>query len=260
MALIIPFHPASGIRHATKLKFLNEHEECLIVAKSNRLEIYVQSPEGLFLSHSRAIYGKITMLERLQPANSPTEHLFVGTDRYMYFTVSWDSYTQQLRTEQSYVDQADKTARDSLTQDRCLVDPTRQFLALQLYDGIVTIVPAVGKGKRKGNPDSLSLGEPVPARISDLYIRSSTFLYPRNVKGEQPKIAILFEDNRQKACLNIRRLDFTAGGSGEAGTAELEFITFSRSDLEQGASHLIPVPAPACTYLRNANADRTNCS
>lgn len=249
MAYLAPIHRPSSVRHALKLKFLEEGEECLVVAKANRIEIYTQTADGLHLSHSQAIYGKINMLEKLQPENSPTEHLFVGTDRYMYFTVSWDARKQQLRTEKSYVDQTDKTARDSLAQDRCLLDPTHKFLALQLYDGIVTVVPIAGKGRRKGDPDAGTLGEPALARISDLFIRSSTFLHPRNDSVEAPRIAFLFEDNRQKACLNIRVLDYTAGGGGDPGNADLEEVTASRDDLEVGASHLIPVPAPAFGLL-----------
>lgn len=186
------------------------------------------------------------MLEKFQPESSPTDHLFVGTDRYMYFTVSWDAKTQQLHTEKSYVDQTDKTARDSLAQDRCLLDPTHKFFALQLYDGIVTVVPIAGKGKRKGDPEAGALGEPASARISDLFIRSSTFLHARNESREKPRIAFLFEDNRQRACLTIRVLDYSAGNSRDAGNADLEAVTISRDDLELGSSHLIPVSAPAC--------------
>lgn len=198
------------------------------------------------------------MLEKFQPDNSPTEHLFIGTDRYMYFTVSWDAKTQQLRTEKNYVDQTDKTARDSLAQDRCLFDPTHKFLALQLYDGIVTVVPIAGKGKKKGDSDAGTLGEPAQARIADLFIRSSTFLHPRNGSRDAPTIAFLFEDNRQKACLNIRRLDYSAGSGGDAGNADLETITTSRDDLELGASHLIPVSAPACMYARGLHVPMTD--
>ena len=124
------------------------------------------------------------MLERLHPANASTEHLFVGTDRYMYFTVSWDSQTRQLRTEKSYQDQAEKTARDSQTEDQCLIDPTRRFMALLLYDGIVTILPILQQGKKKGTDEPGTLGDPVPARISDLFVRSSTFLHPRRQDAE----------------------------------------------------------------------------
>lgn len=185
------------------------------------------------------------MLERLCPANASTEHLFVGTDRYMYFTVSWDSQARQLRTEESYQDQADKTLRDSQTEDRCLIDPTRRFMALLLYDGIVTILPIHQQGKKKGAGEPGTLGDPVLARISDFFVRSSTFLHPRRKDTEKLKLAFLYEDNQQKVWLNVRNLEYSAGGSGELGSADLE-SEGARNDLELGASHLIAVPAPAC--------------
>lgn len=186
------------------------------------------------------------MLERLRPANASTEHLFVGTDRYMYFTVSWDLQAQQLRTEKSYQDQAEKTARDSQTEDRCLMDPARRFMALLLYDGIVTILPIHQPGKKKDTCEPGTLGDPVTARITNLFVRSSTFLHPRREDVEQLKLVFLYEDNQQKVCLTVRNLEYSAGGSGEPGSADLEKIVSTRHDLELGASHLIAVPAPAC--------------
>ncbi|KAL8751366.1 MAG: hypothetical protein Q9184_006096 [Pyrenodesmia sp. 2 TL-2023] len=183
------------------------------------------------------------MLERLQFAQSQTEHLFVGTDRFMYFTLSWDNESQQFRTEKAYVDQADKTSRDSQTQDRCYVDPTRQYMALQIYDGIITVLPLIGKGKKKGRSEALTLGEPVPIRIKEFFVRSSCFLYPRDNSDVAPQLAILYEDNHQKVCLSIKSLDHSLGGTGDPGSATLNDIT-ARDDLELGASHVIPVPAP----------------
>lgn len=191
------------------------------------------------------------MLERLQFAQSPTEHLFVGTDRFMYFTLSWDNESQQLCTQKTYIDQSDKTSRDSQSQDQCHLDPTKRFLALQLYDGIVTIVPLTGKGKKNGPSEALSLGEPVPTRIKEFFIRSSCFLYPREPVDSDPKLAILYEDNHQKVCLSYKRLEHSSGGSGDPGSANLVDLT-ARDDLELGASHLIPVPAPACKPSRPA--------
>ena len=186
------------------------------------------------------------MLEKLRPANASTDHLFVGTDRYMYFIVSWDPQARQLRTEKSYQDQAEKTARDSQTEDRCLKDPTRRFMALLLYDGIVTILPIHQQGKKKGASEPGTLGDPVPARIPDLFVRSSTFLYPRPEDAEQFKLAFLYQDNQQNVCLNIRTLEYSAGGNGEPGSADLEKVYRVQDDLELGASHLIAVPGPAC--------------
>ncbi|CAF9920542.1 MAG: hypothetical protein ALECFALPRED_001557 [Alectoria fallacina] len=249
MAYLAPIHRGTSVRHAIKVNLLSPDKQSLVLAKSNRLEIYNQTPDGLELAHTRSLYGKVTMLERLHPANASTEHLFVGTDRYMYFTVSWDSQTRQLRTEKSYQDQAEKTARDSQTEDQCLIDPTRRFMALLLYDGIVTILPILQQGKKKGTDEPGTLGDPVPARISDLFVRSSTFLHPRRQDAERLKLAFLYEDNQQKVCLHVRSLEYSAGGSGEPGSADLEKVVCARDDLELGASHLIAVPAPAYGLL-----------
>ena len=186
------------------------------------------------------------MLERLQPANSQTEHLFIGTDRYKYFTVSWDHQANRLRTEQTYRDQADKTLRDSQSQDKCLIDPSRRFMALQLYDGIVTIIPVEqSQSKKRSTSIPGLLGEPVSVRISELFIRSLAWVRSGN---EHAQIAILYEDNHQKTRLMIRALEYTPGGHGDSGSADLEQEVETHEDLEVGASHLIPVSAPACKY------------
>ncbi|KAL8673948.1 MAG: hypothetical protein Q9168_001643 [Polycauliona sp. 1 TL-2023] len=248
MAYIAPIHRPSSIRHALKIRLLSPDEESLVVAKANRLEIYSLVDGGLVLSHTRTLYGKVTMLERLQFAQSPTEQLFVGTDRYMYFTLSWDPESRQLHTQKTYVDQADKASRDSQTQDRCHIDPTRQYMMLQLYDGILTIIPLLSKGKKKKASEAFSLGEPVPARIPEFFVRSSGFLYPRGEIDAPPKIAIVYTDDRDSVCLCFKTLDFSLGGAGEAGSANLVALT-ARDDLELGASHIIPVPAPAYGLL-----------
>ncbi len=217
--------------------------------KSNKLEIWSQTSDGLSLSHTRSIYGRVTFLEKLRPAGATTDYLFVGTDMYMYFTVFWDLGTKRLCTEKTYVDVADKTSRDSQTEDRCLIDPTQSFMALLLYDGIVTIVPLSQGGKRKALSGTGALGDPLPVRIEDQAVRSSTFLHSRAKDRNQVKLAFLFEDSHQKVCLSVRALDYTAGGSGDSGSADLENKLGERNDLELGASHVIPVPAPACKFV-----------
>ena len=246
MAYLAPIHRPTSIRHALKLNLVSPEEECLIVAKADRLEVYNQSQDGLVLFHTSSLYGKIIMLERLRPPPSQTDLLFIGTDRYMYFTVAWDAETRQLKTEQSYSDQADKTSRDSQTDDQCLIDPSGRFMALLLFDGIVTIVPTVQGSKKRTTTNVGLLGDPIPTRISDLFVRSAAFLYPQPGDDDQPKIAFLYEDSLQRACMSLRKLNYAAGGSGEPGNADLEHVIGIREDLELGASHIIPVPAPAC--------------
>lgn len=188
------------------------------------------------------------MLDKIRPSNSRLDHLFVGTDRYLYFTVSWDGEQNQLRTETSCVDQADRSLRDSQNQDRCQVDPNQNFLALLLFDGVVTILPLSHNLKRKASPEYQSVGDPVPARISDLFVRSFAFLHARPKDRQQHKLAFLYEDNHQKVCLSGRALIYSPEMNGEPATADLEKVLFHHDDIELGASHLIPVPAPACMF------------
>ena len=163
----------------------------------------------------------------------------------MYFVVSWDALSGQLRTEKSYLDQTDQTGRDSMIQDQCLIDPTNQFMALHLYDGVVTILSMTGRGDKKGLTEDGEFEDPVPARIPNFFIRSSAFMH-RNKRDQKPMMAFLYEDNRQKTCLSIRVLNSMAGGDGNPNDVDLDVVKHVRNDLEPGASHLIPVPAPTC--------------
>ena len=198
------------------------------------------------------------MLERLRPASSQTDHLFVGTDRYQYFTVSWDTATKQLRTEQSYVDQADKVLRDSRESDRCHIDPTRRFMTLELFDGVITVVPilqpprnASGSKKASLAPQGEvgSLGDPIQVRVEELATRSSAFVQTAPNSKQKPRIALLWEDNDDEPQLKIRELTFYPGGAGDLASADLTTVAELRAALDLGVSHLLPVSAPYGGFL-----------
>jgi DNA damage-binding protein 1 len=208
------------------------------------------------------------MLARLPaPTNSPTDHLFVGTDQNTYFTLSWDSATNQVRTERNYVDLADKSSRESQTGDRCLIDPSGRYMTLEIFEGIVTVIPIIQPTtKKRGKPPASSntnnnnnpdepppqigeLGEPVMARIDELVVRSSAFLHVES--KAPPRLALLHEDNQRKVRLKVRELQYspaTSSSSAEASFGEGEVFA---QELDLGASHLIPVPAPLGRFLLN---------
>lgn len=245
MAYIAPIHRASSVRHALKLSFLDPDEECLAVAKSNRLEFHALTSEGLVLRHQKIVYGQIVMLEKLRPSSATTDHLFVGTDRHMYFTLSWSQPTRQLVTEQSFEDLSDPNGRDSQSRDRCFVDPLRKFITLELHEGVLTVLPVHTK-QPKNAATAVDIGnltgEFLPIRIPEILVRSSTYLnYKTTSEKEKARIATLFEDNQEKAYLKVR----TLVPSKDLDYAELEDDTIVLKDnLDPTASHLIPVPNP----------------
>ncbi|KAF9885890.1 hypothetical protein FE257_012270 [Aspergillus nanangensis] len=253
MSYVVPIHRASSIRHALKLQFMSPEEDCLVVAKANRLEVYTLTPDGLNLTASCTLYARVTMLARLPaPVNSPTDHLFVGTDHYTYCTLSWDSSSNQICTERSYVDVSDPSSRESQTGNRCLMDPSGRFMTLEIYEGLVVVVPIVQlPSKKRGRapavptgPDAPrvgELGELTTARIDELFVRSSAFLH---VQSGLPRLALLYEDNQKKVRLKVRELQYTAATSSTGADATLTDLADFAQELDLGASHLIPVPAP----------------
>lgn len=229
-------------------------------SKANRLEIYSYSPDGgLTLVHSRSVYGYIEILDAIRPASSATDHLFVCTDRRQYFTCSWDAEAKQLKTEQSYVDLADKTLR-STRDNRAHIDPTRQYMTLELYDGIVTIIPFVQPSAKKIRRESSAaisnvpgtLGEPVQVRVQEIAIRDSAFLEADSESKAHPQLALLWEDNANEPHLKLLELSYSAAGAGTESQATADLATVKElrgHELDSGTSHLIPVPQPYGGFL-----------
>ncbi|CAG8178776.1 unnamed protein product [Penicillium olsonii] len=256
MAYVVPIHGASAVRHAVKLNFFSPDEDCLVVAKSNRLEYYTLTPDGLTLTATSRLFAQIHMLARLPaPASSHTDHLFIGTDQDNYFTVAWDSRSQEIYTARSCVDIAEPSSRSSHCSPRCLVDPTGRFMTLEIYEGVIVVVPIVQPTKKRGrvstaavdnSPKVGELSKPTTSRIDELVVRSSAFLHSES----NPWLALLYEDNAQKVRLRIRELEFTPGSSSgsppEATFNEVQDLEGGQfgQELDLGSSHLIPIPAP----------------
>lgn len=259
MAYIAPIHRPSSVRHAIKISFLSPDSDDLIVAKANRLEIYSpnpQAPEQLSLQHSKTIYGKVTLLHKLRPATSQTDHLFVGTDRYHYFTLSWDAESKELRTEKSCVDVAEKAARDNQTGDRVHIDPSNRFMTLECYEGVVNVLPIAhaGKGKRKAADNEIGhLEDPIPVRVPELFVRSTCFLHKRQAgpKLPNPELVLLEEDPQHRLHIKVRELEYTPSlrPQEEPASAELEKGRDVQGEVELGASHLIPLPPPMYGFM-----------
>jgi DNA damage-binding protein 1 len=193
----------------------------------------------LELQHSETLYGNISLLQKVRPASSATDHLFVGTDQYSHFTLSWDNAKKRFKNEYILEDLADNTARASATGSKCLVDPAGRVIALDLFEGRTTIVPLKQSRNRKKKRDTAGneLGAPHIIRIPELFIRTSAFLYG----ADQPEMALLWEDGHNKINLTTRLFEFD--GKGEF-VRESDGSRLSRTGLDASTSLLIPVPQP----------------
>lgn len=219
-----------------------------LFSKSNRLEVYSQTEDGLSLIHSRTVYGRITLLQKLRPESSPTEYLFIGTDRHQYFTASWNRSGRRMETGQSFLDLADSSSRDSQVGDRSSQDRSGNFISVESYEGIVTLMPIVKK--KKGDQEVGSIGEPVPVRIPEMFVRSSTFFESKSLdRNQKPQMAFLYEDGFQEVRLKSRVASYSHGLSGDGPSADLEVLQGYSGELDPGMSLLIPVRPPVCGLL-----------
>ena len=205
------------------------------------------------MKHAKTIYGAVTILEKLRPTGSSLDQLFVGTDRYTYFTLSWNAEKKQLRTEKSYVDMSSRAERGSQSVERCMVSPTKRFLTLEVYEGILTVIPLFTRSKSK-TESSWALGDPISSRIEERIIRSWTYLYQPEArsssKASQPKIAIVYEDNAQRCRLSLKKMEFAQGASGEPDTADFAPVELKHDfDVDVSSSHLLPIEAPTYGFL-----------
>lgn len=119
---------------------------------------------------------------------------------------------------------------------------------------MVTVIPIAEPRKRsKSTPAEVRalpgyLGEPLQARIEELFVRSSAFLDRED--NWTPRMALLYEDTQGKVKLKLRDLVYTpAVVTGDGGNvAELRHVDVLSDELELGASLLIPVPRPLGMY------------
>ncbi|KAI5806768.1 mono-functional DNA-alkylating methyl methanesulfonate N-term-domain-containing protein [Peziza echinospora] len=256
MAYIASIHKASSVRHAVQSNFLNPNEQSLIVAKSNRVEIYSvntdlsDEPTSLTLGTTFTVYGLITVLLTLRPETSTTDHLFIATDKYDYFTISWDHERQTIRNERTARDISLRSLRNAKYGAIYLTDPKARMLGLHIYQGIFTVIPLVqqqSKYGKRGKSKQFSAGEaavgdmcePVPIRLQELKVVDMAFL---DTPGE-PTVAMLYEDAMDNVNLKVYKIK--ASGKGKATGAELEEVTveaqFDRK-LDPGSKIIIPVP------------------
>lgn len=180
------------------------------------------------------------MLQRLQPKDSNTDLLFIGTDRQQYFTVTWNPDTNKLETikESSAYDESEPYMRQSQSQNQCVVDPTGKFMAMHLWEGVLNVFRLRTKGVSRSRVEHLA-----QVRLSELWMKASTFLYSRT---GHPKIAFLYKTriDREDARVAVYRLT-----KDDQGGEVSKFDPVRDRELDQNipdpyASILIPVRVP----------------
>ncbi|KAI0380135.1 mono-functional DNA-alkylating methyl methanesulfonate N-term-domain-containing protein [Hypomontagnella monticulosa] len=235
MAYIAPIHRPNSVRHALRVNLFPGEDECLILAKTNRLEIWKLEESGTIVhTDTKAVHGTISILQKLRPRDSETELVFVGTDRFHYFTFGWDTASKKLETVDSFFDIHEKHMRDAQSQDMCAVDPTGRFMVVLLWEGVINVLRMhMVKAKRQ------NLHWMDQIRVSELFIKCAAFLH---VETGHPKIAFLYQSRTDTPDSHIVTYPLTADEKNAEVSRfdirdQVDHIDFQ----DPGASMLIPV-------------------
>ena len=187
------------------------------------------------MKYSKVVNGTIAILQRLRPKDRPTDILFVGTERFEYFTLAWNPETSELEAiDEGIKDPGELHMRHADSENMCIVDPTGRYLTMHLWEGVLTIIRL---GSRKNTILKLEWMDQV--RLSELFVKTSTFLY---TETGHPKIAILYKTRSDGHDLKLATYRLTSDDRHtQASRFEPKDREIDCDILDPGASLLIPV-------------------
>ncbi|OTA83660.1 hypothetical protein M434DRAFT_400635 [Hypoxylon sp. CO27-5] len=235
MAYIAPIHRPNSVRHALRVNLYPGEDECLILAKTNRLEIWkLEGSATLVHADTKVVNGTISILQKLQPRDAETELVFVGTDRFHYFTFGWNAATKKLETIDSFFDIHEKHMRDAQSQDMCCVDPTGRFMVVLLWEGVINVLRMHTVKSKRQNLHWMD-----QVRVSELFIKCATFLH---VETGHPKIAFLYQSRTDIPDSQLVTYRLTADDKNtEVSRFEVRDQVDRLEIQDPGAAMLIPV-------------------
>lgn len=222
----------TSVTHSLTAAFTGPNDVNLLLAKSTRFEVHLLTPEGLFPQHDINLYGRIAIFEVFRAANEPQDWLFIVTQRFQFCVLAYDPVLQQVVTK------AHGTIRDSIGRSSEIVttgniDPEGRLIGMNLYEGYFKVIPI---DSNKG-----ILKETFNIRLDELRVIDIKFLHGYN----KPTICVLYEDYKAARHVKtyhilVKEKDFAEG-------------PWSQSNVDAGASLLVPVPAPCGGVLVVSN-------
>ncbi|KAG1743291.1 CPSF A subunit region-domain-containing protein [Suillus paluster] len=145
MKVVTTFHPASSVVDSLKFKLSDDHEsEFLVVAKSNRLDIYALLPEGLRHQQGLDIWGRVRVIKAVPIARPSSFSLLVLTDHpepeliFLSFTLNGAGSTGIKATK--YISLSERSARPAEFCHTLLVHPLGRVAVVSVHTGKLKVV------------------------------------------------------------------------------------------------------------------------
>ncbi|KAH7729396.1 UV-damaged DNA binding factor (ISS) [Aphelenchoides avenae] len=208
----------------------------LIVARVNRIELLLVTPEGLKPHREIPVFGRIAVIKAFRPPGEQIDSLLILTVKYHLAILKFDESGEV--STRAFGTVSDRVGRPSETGIIASVHASGT-IALRLYDGLLKIIQWQDDKELK----SFNL------RFEDHNVTDVTFLHL-----QIPTIAYICQDNNGRH-LKVCQVDLVE--------KDLLPPSWKQENIESEASLLIPVPAPfggvvvigqeSISYHRNQN-------
>ncbi|KAI0766387.1 CPSF A subunit region-domain-containing protein [Trametes elegans] len=250
MRVVGTFHPSSSVSRSLKCRLTDTALEHLVIAKTDKLEVYSLQPDGLKRECSVDMWSRIVSVQAVPAKEESHSDLLVMTDHpdiklvlFTYETVDGQATLKTTGTC-SLVDRAARPA-EFVTDVR--VDPTGQIAVASCYAGKLKVVSLQG-GK---------LGESFDVSLPEINLLAFTFLYTSD--EDRITLALLHLNHRrqmQLLCRDVLRAEFelSPAHSNLLITTLLSERTFP--SLEP-PPHLVPVPPHSAGSADDEEEDPT---
>ncbi|XP_037294045.1 DNA damage-binding protein 1 isoform X2 [Manduca sexta] len=196
----------------------------LLVAKVNRLEMYLVTPEGLRPLKEVGLYGRVAKMRLFRPPYEKKDLVFILTARYNAMILEWRTGANgELEVvTRAHGNVSDRIGKPSENGILAVIDPQARVIGLRLYDGLFKIIPL--------DKDSTEL-KAASLRLEELNVYDVEFLHGCS----NPTLILIHQD------LNGRHIK-----THEINLRDKEFmkIPWKQDNVETAASILIPVPSP----------------
>ncbi|XP_065647466.1 DNA damage-binding protein 1 isoform X2 [Hydra vulgaris] len=220
---VVTAQEATAINATVTGHFTGPTDLNLIVAKNNKLELHMVTPEGLQPKFDLNVYGRVAVMQLFRPQNENQDLLFILTERYRTAILAYKAETGDIITK-AYGDVQDKIGRPSDTGMIGIIDPQCRMIALHIYDGLLKVIP-------------LDLGSNMELkafniRLEELHVVDIQFLYG---SFTHPTIILVYQDTHGR---HVKTYGISLADK------EFKRGPWKQDNVELEACMLITVPKP----------------
>ncbi|KAI8986077.1 CPSF A subunit region-domain-containing protein [Trametes punicea] len=250
MRVVGTFHPSSSVSRSLKCRLTPDPAlEHLVVAKTDRLEVYSLQQNGLKLECTADMWGRVVGLQAISAGARDHSNLLVMTDHpdakivLMSYAVDDGIATLKPGGSHSLVDRA---ARQAEFVTDFQVDPTGQVVVASCYAGKLKVIKL----------ENGELGQAFDVSLPEINLLAFSFLY--TAEEDHFALALLHLNHRRQMQLLCRDvllqdLELSAAHSNLLITTVLSERTFPSLD---PPPLLVPVP-PHSTGSEEDDEDET---